>query len=213
MECPQCCMVPSDPPACLGLSAGIILAPPEVSQLTSLQALDLSGCINLGMLPACLSRMTFLNQLRLADASQAPLKIHHIHSLYTKWKFDVLDLRWALQCCCAVVDKPATAERCRRGLSGMTAVRYVCGRLQKPGAHKACLDALSRCSQPVDNGAGRSCAAGPSVAALSHFLDSSRCYHTAPLGRPHTTSPPMLTACCHPMCNAVPEHSKGRCHV
>ena len=97
-------MVRSDPPACLGLSAGIILAPPEVSQLTSLQALDLSGCINLGMLPACLSRMTLLKQLRLADAFQAPLKIHHIHSLHTKWKFDLLDLRWALQCCCAIVE-------------------------------------------------------------------------------------------------------------
>ena len=94
-------MVPLVPPACLGLAAGISIAPPEVSQLTSLQALDLSGCINLGMLPACLSRMTFLNQLRLADAFQAPLKIHHVHNLYTKWKFDLLDLRWALQCCYA----------------------------------------------------------------------------------------------------------------
>eukprot|EP00891_Asterochloris_glomerata_P009510 jgi/Astpho2/9510/fgenesh1_pg.00145_%23_92_t len=74
-------------------SAGIIIAPLEVSQLTSLQALDLSGCMNLCTLPVCLSRMTFLNQLRLADAFQAPLQIHETNnSIYTKWKFDLLDL-------------------------------------------------------------------------------------------------------------------------
>ena len=80
------------------------MAPLEESQLTSLQALDLSGCINLYTLPPCLSRMTFLNQLRLADAFQAPLKTHHVHDRYTKWKFDLLDLRWALQYCCVVVE-------------------------------------------------------------------------------------------------------------
>lgn len=94
IECSQCCMVSSDPPACFGLIAGIIIAPLEVSQLTSLQALDLSGCMNLCTLPVCLSRMTSLNQLRLADAFQAPLQIHETNnSIYTKWKFDLLDLR------------------------------------------------------------------------------------------------------------------------
>ena len=69
---------------------------------------------------------------------------------------------------------------------------YGSGGLQEHGPHRACLDALTLCPQPCYNGAGWSCAAGPSMAALSPFLSSSR-LHTAPFRRSHTALPPMMT--------------------